>query len=350
MNFQANKVFAKLAIRTGALHLLEIQEARREDVLRILDYHRVGTEDSEDGSLDPSLRSVTPEGFEAQMNFLREKYRILSLEDLLAAVRNQTPIPPNSVMVTFDDGYRDFAEHAWPVLKRLEIPAILFLPTGFLSEEGRLFWWDCLYQMVMRTGQTEISIEGIGRWPLESAVQRKAAFEAIKRKFKSMPHETLIRNLNALITTTGVQPETSGKLLTWEEVTQLAREGLYVAPHTRNHPILSRIPLEEVHQEIRQSREDLEEHLDSTWPVFAYPVGGPAELVPDLPEILRTENFEIGMTLIAGHNDLKKDDIFMLNRIGMAPHLSLDEFRLVLTRVYDLYETVRRFWSRQRGP
>ena len=49
------------------------------------------------------------------------------------------------VVAFFDDGYLDFAEHAWPTLQSLGIPAVLFVPTAFPDHPGPGFWWDRLY-------------------------------------------------------------------------------------------------------------------------------------------------------------------------------------------------------------
>ena len=89
------------------------------------------------------------------MTFLASRYRPVSLTELLGARRGEHALPLRSVLVTFDDGYRDFADHAWPILRRHGIPAVLFVPTAYPGNPGRAFWWDRLYSAVSRTSAAE---------------------------------------------------------------------------------------------------------------------------------------------------------------------------------------------------
>lgn len=123
--------------------LLEKLE-HRQNLLRVLTYHRVDHPDARP-ELDPHLISATPEDFARQMEHLAEHYRVVTIDQVLQAVRETSPLPPRSVLVTFDDAYRDFSEHAWPTLQRLGLPAVMFVPTAFPSQP-RQFWWDTVYQ------------------------------------------------------------------------------------------------------------------------------------------------------------------------------------------------------------
>jgi peptidoglycan/xylan/chitin deacetylase (PgdA/CDA1 family) len=104
--------------------------------LPILMYHHVGN-DAEKSSLNVSL-----ETFERQMEFLKiHGYRVLPLEEAVEKIKKRSPIPPNAVVITFDDGNLDNFEKAFPVLKKMGFPATLFMITenigrdGWLSEE-----------------------------------------------------------------------------------------------------------------------------------------------------------------------------------------------------------------------
>ena len=86
-------------------------------------YHYVNNEEPLKSRL-----GVSPESFERQMRFLRErKYNIVSLEELTDLIKNKKKIPPMTVAVTFDDGYLDNILHAYPVLKKYDIPAAIFV-------------------------------------------------------------------------------------------------------------------------------------------------------------------------------------------------------------------------------
>jgi peptidoglycan/xylan/chitin deacetylase (PgdA/CDA1 family) len=98
-------------------------------LLRVLTYHRI-TEPDADPEPSPSLLSATPSDFAQQVDYLNVHYHIVSIEEVLDAVRGGTRLPPRSLLLSFDDAYRDFAEHAWPVLRERGLPATLFVPTA----------------------------------------------------------------------------------------------------------------------------------------------------------------------------------------------------------------------------
>jgi peptidoglycan/xylan/chitin deacetylase (PgdA/CDA1 family) len=75
--------------------------------------------------------------FAAQMAYLRlGGYNVISLEQLHRGLFEGAPLPPRSVVLTFDDGYENFREHAWPVLRRHGFPATVFMVTNQLGRNA----------------------------------------------------------------------------------------------------------------------------------------------------------------------------------------------------------------------
>jgi peptidoglycan/xylan/chitin deacetylase (PgdA/CDA1 family) len=344
MNQRWDKQAARLFVALGLLAGLERTESRRSNVLRILAYHRIGHPEAESERADPTLFSATPEQFAEQMQYLADHYAVLSVDDLLAALDSGRALPPRSVMITFDDGYRDFGEHAWPVLKRLGLPAVLFVPTAYLTNGQNRFWWDELYGAVFQTEARELSLPGVGFWPMQNAVQRSQVFLQVKSYLKTLNHRQTLTAVDQILQTLEVEPQAGAALLGWEDVRRMSQEGLTVGPHTRTHPLLSRITLQEARQEIAGSQQDILDQVGRAWPVFAYPSGHPDDLCVELTTVLQQEGFRLAVTMIEGHNVLGRTPLLQLRRLGMAPHLSLDEFRLALTGVYNLYGS----WLRRR--
>jgi hypothetical protein len=113
----------------------------------VLAYHRIADRRSD-------FSHVPLHIFRAQMEWIRRHCTVLALHDLRSAAR--TGDKPR-VLITFDDGYRDYYELAYPVLKSLDIPAITFLSTRFI-DDGGLFWWDVLTLAVQASRKTSIEI------------------------------------------------------------------------------------------------------------------------------------------------------------------------------------------------
>ncbi len=97
-----------------------------EHEVAIILYHRIARPGSQPWSLMPT----SPEDFEREMRYLRQRYQIVPLDELVSALAEWHALPPRLAAITFDDGYREIYTDAFPVLKRYAIPATVFLPTG----------------------------------------------------------------------------------------------------------------------------------------------------------------------------------------------------------------------------
>ena len=120
----------------------------------VLTYHRRRRSGAFAAAATPASSPALP-SLRLRWTFLASRYRPVSLTELLGARRGEHALPLRSVLVTFDDGYRDFSDHAWPILRRHGIPTVLFVPTAYPGNPGRAFWWDRLYSAVSRTSAAE---------------------------------------------------------------------------------------------------------------------------------------------------------------------------------------------------
>jgi peptidoglycan/xylan/chitin deacetylase (PgdA/CDA1 family) len=327
---------------SGLVPTLEWAEARHNNRLRILVYHRIGYPAAEDGLLDPSLLSATPEQFDEQVRFLSRRYCLLSITDLLRLIEDGAPLPSMAAMITFDDGYRDFIDVAWPILQRYQAPALMFLPTGFLYPENQLFWWDRLYQAVRRTACKSLELpDGSGRLALDDPARRWQAFQQIKRSICTESNECAMAWLELVMERLDVPIKTDGFVMNWDDARRLHAQGCHLAAHTRTHPILSRLPVEQALEQIRLSQLDIEREIGSALPVVAYPSGHSADCNDELSPLLQQDGFVIAMSSIPGQNVFPGGDLLRLKRIGLSPRLGQAEFRLVLTGAYHAYCTVQ---------
>jgi peptidoglycan/xylan/chitin deacetylase (PgdA/CDA1 family) len=295
----------------AAVRLLERVAPPRAGTLAVLTYHRVDEPESKP-FLYPGLIGATPAEFDEQMRFLAERYRPLSLAELLAVRHGELEPPQRAVMVTFDDGYRDVAEHAWPAMRRHGVPLTLFVPTAFPDDPQRLFWWDRLYASMSKL---EVS-------------ERMPVFRVMRAKVKSLPHEQAM-TLVGQIASGASDHAPAPAVLSWDELRGLAADGVAIAPHSRTHPLLDRVAPEEARREVRESLADLEREIGPTPRVFAYPGGG---FDDGLPRLLAEEGFEIAFLTSRGTNDLGRADWLRLARINVGRASGLPLVRLQLLR------------------
>ena len=282
-------------------------------LLAVLTYHRVD-DPSASPLLYPGLISAPPAEFEEQMGFLASQCRPISLAELRAVRCGEARLEPRSVVVTFDDGYRDFAEHAWPILKRQGIPVTLFVPTAYPGDPHKAFWWDRLYGALVSTGPRGPIVTSVGELPLATEAERLQAFRRLRGHVQALSHEEAMGLVDEVCAALAA-PTPDSSVLGWPELRALAADGVVLAPHSRSHPLLDRLPRGAVRDEIVGSLEDLEREIGVAPPVFAYPGGAQDGYVA---RILEEAGFELAFATTRGTNDLRRADWLRLRRINVG--------------------------------
>lgn len=305
--------------------------------LRVLTYHRIARP-AVRSTYDPSLISATPAEFERQMADVAARYRAVSAKEVAAAVRAGSALPRRAVLITFDDATRDFAEAAWPVLRRHGLPAVLFVPTAYPDRPDRCFWWDRVYRAIVSTRLSHVDVSGLGVLALDSPGNRHAALGAVRQRVKQLPHRAAMRLVDDVCRQLGEPAHVAADVLTWGELRRLSAEGVELAPHTHTHPALTRLTLEEARDEICRSRDELQRQVGRVAPVFAYPFGDHDARVV---EILREEGFVLGLTCEPGHNRLGAATALTLRRTNVTRRTTPLLFRLRLTVAGSYADRVR---------
>ena len=263
----------------------------------ILLYHRVT-----ELPLDPQLLSVTPDHFGEHLEILRKSFNPISLRQLVDGLRRGR-LPARAVVVTFDDGYVDNLVNAKPLLRRHDVPATVFIATGYLDGD-REFWWDEVERLLLH-GRTLpevlcLNIDGHNfRWdlgqashPIDGWLEQNRAWNVTNLGEEVGPRQRLYASLcellrpltdearqSALDAIRGWAGEpaaarSSHRALRPDEVAQLT-EGSEVeaGAHTVTHPVLSALPVEAQRLEIVRSKARLEEILNVEVTSFSYPYG-----------------------------------------------------------------------------
>lgn len=281
----------------------------------VLTYHRV----DEPGArpwLYPFLLSATPAAFDAQMTAVARWHRPIGLADLLAAQHGLRPLPRRAVLVTFDDAYRDFMENAWPILDRHGIPATLFVPTAYPDVPDASFWWDRLWQALDAAPAGAVDTP-IGRLELTGDASRRAAARSLVEFHKRLAHDEALQRVAAFTERLGGAATARGDVLGWDDLRRLAAAGVQIAPHSRSHPLLTRLGPDGVAAELTGSRADLEQHLggNAFGSVFAYPAGQHDDATT---EALAQLGFELAFTTERGINRVGRSDPLRLRRINVG--------------------------------
>ncbi len=287
----------------------------RRSTLLVLTYHRVN-EPGSDTSLYDGLISATPSDFESQLRWLVRRYPITSIQDVLESKRRRTQLPAGALLLTFDDAYEDFAEHAWPVLRRLNAPVTLFVPTSYPDARDRSFWWDRLWGAVADGDRLPASLWVGGQRIRAAKDPRPAVFRRIVGVLKTLPHHELLVECDRLVSVLGDNRPRRNPVLSWSDIRTLAAEGVAVAPHSRTHPRLDRVGVNDLETEVAGSVADLRAHIQDAAPVFAYPDGAWS---PAVISAVRGAGIEMAFTTRRGANVLgQHTPWYQLRRINVG--------------------------------
>ena len=311
-----------------------LRRAFAEPRFVILSYHRVGLEGV------PLYSKLEPRLFEAQMRYLRRNYRILSLERLLVELENPTSSEPG-VAVTFDDGYSDLFEHAFPALKKYQIPSTIFaiaegIETGIAPWYDRLFLGLAVYPKSTITIELDIPTE----LSLENSAARLAATKRLVDWLRKQPNAQRLDYCAALARRLPVpEKELQKRMLSWEQLRVLQAHGISCGSHTVTHPVLSRLDREHRTRELLDSRQILERHLGRPVLDFAFPFGQPDDCFGVAESELESCGYRSAVTTSPGANR-RGANRYALRRVSIGEQRSLPLFAYWLNSLFLLRESV----------
>ena len=249
----------------------------------VLCYHRVV--DDFEAAARTEMRSMltSRDMFERHLDCIGRHFRFVSLDEIGERLASGVPFTERVAAVTFDDGYQDVYEHAYPVLKRKGIPAAVFVVTDLV---GRPFWQihDKLYHLVAKAFATwddprrELSglLSGLGlpgehvsRIP---AVSRTPLL-AVSSLLPVLSQTHVQRVMDGLEASVGNGFHDIPKTLTWPMLAEMRRNGIIVGSHTRTHVRLPMESPEIIAGELEESKREIERQLGERIDHFAYPDG-----------------------------------------------------------------------------
>ncbi len=313
---------AETAMFARFVSLVERCHRPRTNLVQVLTYHRVDDPRAHP-DLAPATLSATPAVFERQMAYLASRYRPVSVADVQDACMGVKCLPHSAVLVTFDDAYDDFAEHAWPILLRYEVPAVLFVPTSFPDDPQRTFWWDRLYQALHEAPAGASLPPPWQDLTAATAESRKAIFSRVAAWLKSLPHAAAMQWLARLVERWELPPARS-HVLGWAALRRLAADGLAIGAHTQTHPLLNRVSADVAYTEAAGSLADLRREIGNVPPVFAYPSN---RTNAESREAVRRAGFALAFAGRRGINDLDRPEPLCLRRNHIGADTSHNVFR-----------------------
>jgi peptidoglycan/xylan/chitin deacetylase (PgdA/CDA1 family) len=308
---------------TGFFHLWS--KLNKNSVI-ILMIH--GVMDNSDGTLWTPLRpQLSRRHMERSLRLLSKYYTFVSLKEAVDMIEGNAPLIEKSILVTFDDGYKNNITHAMPILKSLNIPATIFPATGNI-ENRSCFWFDRLdygFQNYKALGNNVVVYDQ-KRYDINSnnRIALRGVLKEIIFSIKSPERNDneAMASAEKLITyfesTTGKKLNDIAEsdpwcgLMTWEDLHSAVESGISVGSHTSDHARLGLLNSDEVRHQLKHSKSTLEQKLGISCDFFCYPNGSYNESVLD---IVKETGYRAAITTDEGFN-LVGDNVFKLKRMN----------------------------------
>ena len=294
----------------------------------ILCYHRIGIHGV------PLYSGLPRRVFEKQIAYLRKHYRILSLEELLEQRESAKSDKPG-IVITFDDGYADLYSEAFPVLRKYEVPATIYLVAGAI-QSGEIPWYDRIFVAFQIAPADRLMKElGLpGATDLETPKQRLVAaarYIFILRALADTERRERCDFLQRLFPLP--RGPIMNRMLNWDQIRQMQSAGISFGSHTVSHPVLSRVSPHDLLRELRDSRQVLETELQRPVPDFSYPFGSQDSFNDDTCTQLAALHYRSAVTSLPGLNTRETNPL-ALHRVTYCETSSLAIFAARLSRLF----------------
>ncbi len=233
------------------------------------------------GRFQPNrLLEVTPHFFARVVTYLRRSgLDLVSLDEMHRRL-TEGDFSRRFVCLTFDDGYRDVLEFAYPILKEAEAPFAVYVATSFPDRLGEL-WWLVLEAVIARNDRIGLPIDGQNRtFDCGTLAEKRALYDELYWWLRARPTEaelrSIIRDLAGCYSV-DIAAFCRDLCMSWEELERLAADPLVtLGAHTVNHPMLAKLTEQAVRSELDLSRSVIEAALSLRPQHLSFPVGDPS--------------------------------------------------------------------------
>jgi peptidoglycan/xylan/chitin deacetylase (PgdA/CDA1 family) len=297
----------------------------------ILMYHRVVTGVELSSQFIQPGMYVTTETFDRQVRFLREHFDVLSMHELLSIWRGKSwNAKRRYCVITFDDGWLDNYVHAFPVLRRYDVPATIFLPTGIIGTTmwfwpEELGWLSRRFALLPSQRRAEIlaSLKRGGSWlnGIACAMEGGQSEELIER-CKAVSHNQVGELVSRLAVEIEARLPDLRLVMNWAEVGEMSAGKISFGSHSVSHKILTMVTDAELNEEVYGSLDALRKQNVNWAPVFCYPNGNYS---PKVIRCVESAGYCAATTTEPGWEDQKTSRLFQLKRIGVHNDLTCSD-------------------------
>ncbi|MGF2734993.1 polysaccharide deacetylase family protein [Marinobacter sp. DUT-1] len=301
----------RLAQRFGGLKFTKFLSRHHP---KILMYHRITDL--------PDNEGIPIELFQQHVDLIREEFEPMTLSELLTRKERST-IPENAVVVTFDDGYADFADKAFPILAAAKVPATLFVTTGFVNGDIWL-WPDQIRYLITHTSVPELKLSAISE-TFDLMSSRTEVWNVVANYCLTVSNEKKIKIIDEMSRRLEVplpQKAPEGyEAASWTQIKKMVTQGLDVGSHSISHPILTKLSNNQLVMELQNSKKKLELETGKLINIFCYPNGTVYDFDENVKRLLEEVGYQYGVSAYPSRIPL--EDNWCINRYPVGKNIDV---------------------------
>jgi peptidoglycan/xylan/chitin deacetylase (PgdA/CDA1 family) len=287
----------------------------------VLMYHRI--------LRDPKLPGIDPLVFEAQMVYLKKHFNVMNMKMFFQRLKDNN-IPRNTAVITFDDGHQDFYTTAWPILRKYELPASLFITTEFVDKKCWL-WPDLLRYLLLNAKVESLELVGLGYFDLSYTKVLKT-WNTLGDHCLTLPTAIRTQLISAIATQVKIEissePQAPFNAVSWSQLAEMHLQGLDIGSHSATHPILSSLSSDELQYELAASQKKITAELGFVAEGMCYP-NGMARDISDEVETCAKHYYQYG--LVAYPSPISIENSMRIGRFGAGNNMT--DFKTTISRL-----------------
>jgi peptidoglycan/xylan/chitin deacetylase (PgdA/CDA1 family) len=293
----------------------------------VFNYHRIG--DARTTDFDPNVFSSDELHFSQQIRVLKSRFRIIDVKGLLDIIDAGDSVRAPLAMITFDDGYRDNYDVAFPILQSMQVPAVFFVPSSYIGSDI-VPWWDEVAWLIRRTEQRTLDVPWLQNQAVLSG-DRGPFIRLVLTAFKRS-ELSIDAKLEQVRAATGCRIDLAaraGLFMTWDHVRQMRAAGMDIGSHTHSHRILGHLGPGEQEAELATAKAMIEKELGEPIHTLAFPVGGPGTYTSTTQALAKQCGYKAAFNFRPGVNDKPASQPFDLHRLAVEGNAGPDDIRLL---------------------
>ena len=338
-----------LLAKSGFFRTFRNREMR--NCLTIVTYHGVlpQTYEVEDRLLDGNL--ISRDVFQKQVRLLKSRYNVIHPEELNSCLTRHDSLPPNSILITCDDGLLNNVTDMLPVLKEEKLCCLFLVTTDTIKKPiPTLLWHEKLY-LLLKTGSERDIRTAVEASLVSNGNHQREVWWQLVKEFSKVGHEKrqeLIDRLRqelglekAWETVMGENPVFRQRfmVLSLSDLELLRDAGMTLGSHTCTHPILSLLPSNMAQYEMEESRHNLEQELGVRVWALSYPFGDPASVTSREMTMAERAGYRCAFVNSGGLVPSQMERPFRLQRVHVSADMTMAEFEAHVSGFHQMLQS-----------